>query len=178
MLLPQPSLCVPPSCFHQVSYPCREKAHYNNWEDNISPDKEFVEHYLADQGCVPICGAWLGTAVGLRLCTRLRVLSLTKFAKFSLGETEGCWQCRAGCCDAIGVPPMGGGAAGPVLVCHPPPPRTGANVPRSVPPGKPNMPPSLETAPSVFIKPLALPMPPRPKLLKTCCTSPPTGNVA
>mmetsp|Transcript_60082 Transcript_60082/g.99173 ORF Transcript_60082/g.99173 Transcript_60082/m.99173 type:complete len:378 (-) Transcript_60082:727-1860(-) len=35
---------------YKVSYPCREKAHYNNWEDNISPDKEFVEHYLADQG--------------------------------------------------------------------------------------------------------------------------------
>jgi len=35
---------------YQVHYPCRANAHYNNWEDNISPDKEFVETYLADQG--------------------------------------------------------------------------------------------------------------------------------
>eukprot|EP00667_Euglena_gracilis_P009069 EG_transcript_9205 len=35
---------------YQVYYPCRANAHYNNWEDNISPDKEFVEAYLGDQG--------------------------------------------------------------------------------------------------------------------------------
>lgn len=35
---------------YQVCYPDRANAHYNNWEDNISPDKEFVETYLAYQG--------------------------------------------------------------------------------------------------------------------------------
>lgn len=35
---------------YQVYYPDRANAHYNNWEDNISPDKEFVETYLKEQG--------------------------------------------------------------------------------------------------------------------------------
>lgn len=35
---------------YQVYYPCRANGHYNNWEDNISCDKEFVEAYLKDSG--------------------------------------------------------------------------------------------------------------------------------
>eukprot|EP00993_Chasmostoma_nieuportense_P001282 NODE_2177_length_1259_cov_176.939929_g2069_i0.p1 GENE.NODE_2177_length_1259_cov_176.939929_g2069_i0~~NODE_2177_length_1259_cov_176.939929_g2069_i0.p1 ORF type:complete len:380 (+),score=83.63 NODE_2177_length_1259_cov_176.939929_g2069_i0:52-1140(+) len=35
---------------YQVYYPSQENAHYNSWQGNINPSREFVEKYLADLG--------------------------------------------------------------------------------------------------------------------------------